>query len=65
MKQYKVRYNKITQSTYGAYVYKLDCIVEANSEDEAMRIFKEENKVPKGKRYKIVIKSVEELREKL
>jgi len=59
MKSYKVYYTVITTSTYGAYPYKNSKIVEAETEEEAKEIIK--NQPHDFKRYKLIFRKVIEV----
>ena len=62
MKNYKVRYTIQTSSRYGKYNYHCADTVKATNEEEAFsRIKSEAGNKTLFKRYKVLIKSVEEV----
>lgn len=62
MKNFKVKYIVQTSSRYGKYNYNCIDTVRADGEDEAIKIIKSEaGGKTSYKRFKVVIKSIEEV----
>jgi DNA-binding transcriptional regulator PaaX len=61
MKTYKVYGSEITKSRCGAYVYNLTDRIEAESAEEAAKIYKENHKAPAGRRWSVRVNKVVEV----
>lgn len=55
MKKFKVYGAEVTKSRCGSYVYKYTDTIEAENEEAAKLIYKENHKAPAGKRWKVTI----------
>lgn len=61
MKRFKVYGAEITKSRAGAYAYNLTDVIEAETAEDAAKIYRENHKAPAGRRWSVRVNKVIEI----